>query len=115
MVFQKLQSCYQRIPHEHIKLIRSKTHGLASDVIHVAVQAQDLVSGIIPSPKHFTPHQKRSLSLLHKRLRRCQQFGKLGFEQCFIRLCTPTESDGAFDLFLRDAHGGQNVARSIAF
>ena len=84
------------------------------------MQAQDLVSGIMWSPStrfRVTPHQKRSLPLLHKRLRRCQrqQFGKLGFEQCFIRLRTPTEADGAFDLFCGDAHGCEDVARSVAF
>ena len=54
------------------------------------------------------------MPLLRQPFRRCQQFGELGFEQCFIRLRTPTEADGAFDLFRGDAHGGQNVARSVA-
>ena len=39
MVFQKLQSCYQRIPHEHIKLIRSlEIHFLIARSIGIVIE-----------------------------------------------------------------------------
>ena len=40
MVFQKLQSCYQRIPHEHIKLIRSlEIHFLIARSIGIVIES----------------------------------------------------------------------------
>ena len=39
MIFQKLQSCYQRIPHEHIKLIRSlEIHFLIARSIGIVIE-----------------------------------------------------------------------------
>ena len=44
MIFQKLQSCYQRIPHEHIKLIRSlEIHFLIARSIGIGIVIEPIL------------------------------------------------------------------------